>query len=271
MNINLSTNVSNEDRSRIIDAVKRLAANYDVKIIHCVEAGSRSWGIQSSDSDFDVRFIFAHNDVRKYVGMTLAMEEIVEKSDDLDIHGYDIKAVYKFIANGEVNVYEWLSSDIVYMTSYEDMWVIEEIAHKYFDVGTICRCYYGFAKRIYINDLKWVDNVKVKKYLYALRAILCSRYVIANKEPVPLRFDKLVEYMSYDYQDELEKLLTIKTDMLENYQASRSYVLEEKMLDELSRLEELMRPIQKRVIVDYTAMNDALLRYVLNHLPEEYC
>ena len=269
MNVNLSTEVSNEDRARIIDAMKRIEVNYDVNIIHCVESGSRSWGIQSPDSDFDVRFIYAHKDVRKYVGMTTPIEEIAETVGNLDIKGYDIRAAYRLIASGEVNVYEWLNSEIVYITNYADLWVIEDVARHYFDVGTVIRRYYGFAKKIYIDDLKWVDEVKVKKYLYALRAILCSRYVMANNEPVPLRLDKLLEYMSYNYQDEMENLLTMKTDKMENSTTSKSYALEENILNELSMLEEMMRPIQKRVTVDYAFMNANLFRYVLTHLPAE--
>ena len=266
----LSTVVSNEVRSRIIDKMRQIEINYGVKIIHCVEAGSRSWGIQSPDSDYDIRFIYVQQDLRKYIGVTAVTEEITEQEDNLDIKGYDIRKAYQLIASGEVNVYEWLSSEIVYISRYEDLWVIEDVAKHYFDVGTIIRKYYGMAKVIYTKDLRWVDNVKVKKYLYAVRAILCSQYVIANKEPVPLRLDKLVEYMSLNYQDELEMLLELKTDHIDNSTTTRSQSLEDKIMDELTRLEEMMRPIQKRTMVDYSFMNNTLFRYVMeNYIPYE--
>jgi predicted nucleotidyltransferase len=34
---------------------------HNVKILYVVESGSRAWGFESIDSDYDVRFIYAHN------------------------------------------------------------------------------------------------------------------------------------------------------------------------------------------------------------------
>jgi hypothetical protein len=34
---------------------------YNVNIVYAVESGSRAWGFESSDSDYDIRFIYAHN------------------------------------------------------------------------------------------------------------------------------------------------------------------------------------------------------------------
>ena len=38
----------------------RLAKEEDVSILYACESGSRAWGFESTDSDYDVRFIYLH-------------------------------------------------------------------------------------------------------------------------------------------------------------------------------------------------------------------
>ncbi len=38
----------------------RLEHQHDIKILYAVESGSRAWGFASTDSDWDVRFIYVH-------------------------------------------------------------------------------------------------------------------------------------------------------------------------------------------------------------------
>lgn len=43
----------------IEEKINEIERKEDIKILHCVESGSRAWGFASPDSDYDVRFVYA--------------------------------------------------------------------------------------------------------------------------------------------------------------------------------------------------------------------
>ena len=62
-----------------------------MKIIYCVESGSRAWGFASPDSDYDVRFIYVRNK-EDYLKLNKNRDVIEWRLDDvLDINGWDIQ------------------------------------------------------------------------------------------------------------------------------------------------------------------------------------
>ena len=42
----------------IREKLKEIEQRENVKILHCVESGSRAWGFSSPESDYDVRVIY---------------------------------------------------------------------------------------------------------------------------------------------------------------------------------------------------------------------
>ena len=45
----------------ISDKLSEIEDAEEVRILHCIESGSRAWGFASPDSDYDVRFIYVRN------------------------------------------------------------------------------------------------------------------------------------------------------------------------------------------------------------------
>ena len=43
----------------IKEKLKEIESRENIRVLHCVESGSRAWGFASPDSDYDVRFIYA--------------------------------------------------------------------------------------------------------------------------------------------------------------------------------------------------------------------
>ena len=42
----------------IQEKLNEIEARENIRILHCIESGSRAWGFASPDSDYDVRFIY---------------------------------------------------------------------------------------------------------------------------------------------------------------------------------------------------------------------
>jgi uncharacterized protein len=47
-------------KEEILKELKRLESQHEIKILLAVESGSRAWGFSSTDSDWDVRYIYVH-------------------------------------------------------------------------------------------------------------------------------------------------------------------------------------------------------------------
>ena len=47
-------------KDEITKELLRLEKLHDIKILYAVESGSRAWGFASTDSDWDVRYIYVH-------------------------------------------------------------------------------------------------------------------------------------------------------------------------------------------------------------------
>ena len=75
----------------VIEKIKEIEKSENVRIIHAVESGSRSWGFASPDSDYDVRFIYVR-DKNFYMSLRATKDVIDWELDEvLDINGWDIK------------------------------------------------------------------------------------------------------------------------------------------------------------------------------------
>ena len=47
-------------RAEILERIRKAESEHDVRVLLAVESGSRAWGFESPNSDFDARFIYAN-------------------------------------------------------------------------------------------------------------------------------------------------------------------------------------------------------------------
>ena len=98
------------EQEKIVDILKELAEKNQIRIIYAVEAGSRAWKLESDDSDFDIRFIYVHNDPKKYVSLKQIKETIDGFSEDrlYDWQGWELTKALKLLHQMNPSIDEWI-------------------------------------------------------------------------------------------------------------------------------------------------------------------
>ena len=167
---------------------------HNVNILFAVEAGSRAWGIESPESDYDVRFVY----IRKkdyYLKLETINDAIVWKPDkkekNLDMTGWDIQKALRLLYISNPSIIEWIHSPITYKSTLK-FTGFRSLAEKYFSQSRCLSHYLNIAK-LDIRNINGMELVKVRKYLYALRAVFNCIYIMKfNAPPVPA-FSELLE------------------------------------------------------------------------------
>lgn len=171
--------------------LKEIEERENIRIIHCVESGSRAWGFASPDSDYDVRFIYVRSP-EYYLRLDKTRDVIEWQLDDtLDINGWDLQKALRLLHKSNPTLFEWNSSPIIYKTTPE--WSeISAVINDFFQKKAGLYHYLSTAKTNYHEYLKG-DLVKLKKYFYVLRPILACRWILEKQTPPPMLFSELAE------------------------------------------------------------------------------
>lgn len=180
--------IEKEIRRRIAAAEKE----HGVKVLYAVESGSRAWGFASPNSDYDVRFIYAHP---KDWYLTVDVEDkrdVIEYPivDEIDINGWDIKKALKLYWKSNPAFVEWLQSPIVYVDDGHTAKKAREMMPRVASSHKGIYHYLHMAKGNYREYLK-KDVVPLKKYFYVLRPLLAIMWLERYDRPAPIEFDVL--------------------------------------------------------------------------------
>lgn len=153
----------NEMMTLVPQKLWEIEAKYDVEVLWAIESGSRAWGFESPDSDFDVRFIYKHKP-----GFYLALDkgrDVIELPIDetWDVSGWDLDKTLKLLFKSNPTLCEWLQSPIVYhQTDFIER--IRQHAQTYFSEKKMLHHYLNTAKG-QMQKYLLSEQVKPKKIL----------------------------------------------------------------------------------------------------------
>lgn len=190
-------------REKIEALLTAIETEYTVKIIYACESGSRAWGFASKNSDYDVRFLYVHPP--DWYLSIWEKRDVIEYINDgvLDITGWDIRKALQLLRKSNAPLREWLSSPITYRTLNEAIEPVRELAQKSFLPESLCHHYLSMAKKSLLSfqDKK---HAKIKSYLYALRPLLCSQWIIQYHTQPPMLIDELISTCLSAQPDEIQ-------------------------------------------------------------------
>lgn len=226
----------------------------NVKILHAVESGSRSWGFASPDSDYDVRFIYVRP-VEHYLRLDKQKDFLNWELDEtLDINGWDLSKALQNFHKSNATLFEWSNSPVVYRTT--GTWQhIQKETESCFSCKAAMYHYYGTANSNYYAHLL-DEMVKYKKYFYVLRPILACKWIAEKKCPPPVRFSELVEtVLEPELRPVVEQLVAVKIKMAESEKQERIEVLNRYLEEKLKEYKELAAEMSEAECKDWGKLN----------------
>ena len=210
----------------IIEKLNSIGSENCVKILYACESGSRAWGFPSPDSDYDVRFIYAH-DLDWHLSMLDKKDTIdIPINDDLDIGGWEIKKALGLLWKSNPPLLEWLQSPIVYQLDGQFLKGIQELTQEYFSPIAVMHHYLSMSKK-YFEASQESNEVKLKKYFYALRTAIAGKWVREQGTIPPIELPKMLDVVSEEVCNKIQELIAIKSQQNEDYLHRREPLLDE--------------------------------------------
>ncbi|RBH43978.1 nucleotidyltransferase, partial [Pseudomonas sp. MWU13-2860] len=101
-------------RARVMAELAEVERRHDVRVLFACESGSRGWGFASPDSDYDVRFVYAHR--RDWYLSVEPQRDVIERplDDEPDVSGWELRKALQLLRGSNPTLLEWLDSPVVY-------------------------------------------------------------------------------------------------------------------------------------------------------------
>lgn len=252
-------------RTEILRRMQAAEVEHDIRILLAVESGSRAWGFESPNSDYDARFIYVHQR-DWYLSVTLEEQrDVIEYPivDDIDLNGWDLRKALRLFSKSNPAFVEWIQSPIVYGEQTSFASEARRLLPNIYSVEHGIYHYRSMAKTNYRGYLR-SDLVPLKKYFYVLRPLLSVRWLERYGAAPPIEFQKLLHLVEND-----ALLINDVKELLERKRAAPEMGLEAPVASiqafverELERLEAVVPAVSEKHNIS-PKLND-LFRAIVN-------
>ena len=179
-------------RTHIAAELAATGSEEGVRILYAAESGSRAWGFPSPDSDFDVRFLYAH-EPDWYVSLWERRDVIERPLDEqrVDLAGWDIRKALRLLLRSNPALYEWLVSPFVYVDGPLRT-ELKALFEAHASPRSLAHHYWSIARGQWRAEIEGRSQVRLKKYFYVVRPLLSLAWVAERSAPPPMSIDDLL-------------------------------------------------------------------------------
>lgn len=234
--------------------LREIEARENLRILYCVESGSRAWGFASPDSDYDVRFIYVRSP-QFYLRLDKTRDVVEWQLDEtLDINGWDIQKAMRLLHRSNPTLFEWNSSPIVYHTTPE--WTkISATMDRFFRKKAGLYHYLSTAKK-HVRTYLQGDAVYLKKYFYILRPVLACRWILDRQTPPPIRFSELADAcLDPTLRPAVNELLRLKMETPEIGLAPHIHVIDDYLKASIEEIDQTIQTLPAEEPIDWDELN----------------
>ena len=200
----------------ILKKLKEAEFNYNITILFAVESGSRAWGFPSTDSDYDVRFIYKRS-LKDYLRISNIPDFIdVECNEIFDIKGWDIEKALHLTRQCNASLYEYIQSPNYYIHTLDFENELKALIWAQFQPQKLMAHYLGITKKR-LMALEEADTMQLKSLFYALRSVLAALWIHTYQTVPPMTFRELSLLIPKELNPRINEWIKLKANVDEKY------------------------------------------------------
>ncbi|MED3985632.1 nucleotidyltransferase domain-containing protein [Peribacillus simplex] len=238
-------------KENLISRLRYLEKKEDMTILMAAVTGSHSFGLSSVQSDYDVRFIYVHNDKRSYLSLSQPVEVIHLKEGLFDMEGWDLFKSSRLTLKSNPALFELFQSPIKLITHPDYYRKMNGLIADCYSKKALGHHYY----RMMSDNLQQLTKTRdperkeLKIWVQVYRSYLILEYIIQRGSLPPLSVWELLDLVSID-----QELKTRMTRIFKAKQMEESISNEESEKN-LSLIEGKSLSIKNEITMLHKGMN----------------
>ena len=247
-------------RAQILKRLAEIEQQNQITIVYACESGSRAWGFESIDSDYDVRFLYVHNP-EWYLSIDQKPDYINDVGKVLDFGGWELRKALGLFKASNASLLEKLISPIVYIDRDNFAQEMYEQRELYFRPISCVYHYTSLAKKVVKEELG-KPQVKLKRCFYAVRSMLCARWILEHNETARMELDILKDVATPFLKEWINGYLPIKKEVDESFLITGQNDLRNHLTELIEDTERLVKQLDSSPKVSSYHLNEILRKWI---------